>query len=605
MVNFVCKIGAKAGEGVMVTGRMMCKIFSRGGFYVVGYPEYPSLIRGGHNTFQVHVGDSNIYCQRDSNDLVIAFNKAAIFFHKDFISENGAIIYDEKIDLKDQEIRKDIKLYPIPLQKILEDLNAPLKMKNTILVGATLALIEYPFEKLEGVLKDEFSRKGEEIVKKNIEVAKSGYNYMSKNFDISGFRVTLKPVSDKRRMMLTGNEAIALGSLKGGLKFYSAYPMTPATSVLHYLAAKEREADIVIKHTEDEISAINYAVGAAFAGTRAMTGTSGGGFALMTETLGMAALAETPLVVFLSQRVGPSTGMPTWSEQADLKFALNASQGDFMRVVLAPGDIEESFYLSADALNIAEKYQLPVLILNDKFLAESSFAVSRFDESGMGIDRGKIAENPPKLKKMQRFKRYKVTKDGVSPRTFPGQPNGMHVATSYVHDETGFSSEGFQNRVDMVAKRNKKLKNLLKDLPGPKFYGPENADITLVAWGSQKLPALASLEVLEKEGIKANLLHFSYLFPLDQKKVKQAFKRCRKTLMLENNSTGQFAGILREYTGVKPNFMFLRFDGRPFFVGNIVDHVKKLKEKGYKGLKMAVFRETVNHEYYYPAKFGV
>lgn len=602
---FVWKIGAEAGAGVTVTGRILAKCFSRGGLAVVGYPEYPSLVRGGHNTFQVHTGEKGVYCQRQSNHVVVALNRAAVFFHKDSISKGGGLIYDAEIDIRELKVRDDIKLYPLPLSEIIKKMGADQRMKNTIALGATLALIDYPFEKLEEVLTDEFRRKGEAVVKKNVDVAKAGYEYMKANFDVAAFGVKVMPLSGKRKLLMTGNEAIALGAIKGGLKLFASYPMTPASPVLHYLAAKEHDANIVVKQPEDEISAVNYAVGAAYAGVRSMTATSGGGFALKTETIGMAAQAETPLVVYLAQRVGPSTGMPTWTEQADLKLALNASQGDFLRIILAPGDLEESFYLTAEALNLAERYQLPVIIIGDKFLGESIFTTDGFDEKSIKIDRGKIAERLNIPPPGERFKRYKITKDGVSPRCFPGQPNGMHVASSYTHDENGFSTESFIKRVEMVEKRARKLKYVLKDIPQPVFYGPEDADITLITWGSQKLPARAAIEVLEKEGIRANLLHFSCVFPLDAKKIRQAFRKCKKTLMLENNSTAQFAGILREYTGVRPNFFLLRFDGRPFFAGNIVSHVKALKENGYKGPKRKTVKEEVEHEYYYPSRFGV
>ncbi|MFH2105883.1 MAG: 2-oxoacid:acceptor oxidoreductase subunit alpha [Candidatus Micrarchaeota archaeon] len=600
-MEFTWKIGATAGDGVFVTGRTMGKLFTRGGLNVVGYPEYPSLIRGGHNVYQIDVSDKQIYCPRKTVDIVVALNKDAVLFHKDKINKNGALIYDANIDLAGLDVRKDVKLYAIPFTKIITDLGAEPMMKNVIAMGATLGLVDYPFEMLKQVLTDEFSRKGDEIVKKNLDVAKAGLDFI--NATKHELVKDVKPISKNRKMFLAGNEAIALGAIKAGMKIYAAYPMTPASNVLHYLAVNERKADIFVKHTEDEISAVNYAIGAAYAGVRAMTGTSGGGFALMTETIGMSAIAETPLVVYLSQRGGPSTGLPTWTEQADLRFALHSSQGSFLRVVIAPGDVEESFYLTAECFNLAEKYQIPVILLSDKFLAESQFSAD-IDQTNVKIERGKIANGLPQLEAGKRFKRYMFTDNGISPRSFPGEPNGMHVASSYEHGETGETTEDFMTRSKMVEKRNdKKIKDLLKDIPLPKVYGAKDAEITLVTWGSHKLPVLDSLGLLEKEGIKANAIVFTYVCPLDQKKILALLSKSKVTVMIENNHNAQFAGVLKEETGWEPGFCILRYDGRPIFAEEIVEEIKKLKKAKFKGEKRIVIREE-DYEYYSPDKYS-
>ncbi|MBU0590738.1 2-oxoacid:acceptor oxidoreductase subunit alpha [Candidatus Micrarchaeota archaeon] len=603
---FSFKIGAQAGAGVMVTGRMMAKCFTRGGFHVVEYPEYPSLVRGGHNVVEVAVSDKQMYSPTQKCDVVIALNKDAIFYHKDFVKKGGVIIYDEPIDTKQFKIPKDVHLLPVPLIKLIEKAGGNNNMINVVALASALALVEYPFEILAKVIEDEFGRKGAEIVKKNIDAATEGYNYVTENKgDVVNLVKTIKPTSNARKMLIAGNEAIALGAVKGGMKFYSAYPMTPASSILHYLFANERNFNIVVKQTEDEIAAMNYAIGASFAGVRSMTGTSGGGFALMTEALGMAALAETPIVTALVQRVGPSTGMPTWTEQADLRFALHASQGDFLRVILAPGDVDECFYLGAEAFNLAEKYQLPVIIISDKFLAETVFSTERFDEKKMKIERGKIVDNLPALEPNTRYKRYKLTKDGVSPRVFPGTPNGMHVGTSYEHDETGFSSESFIMRTKQVDKRDAKLAGLLKEIPAPEVYGPKKAPVTIVCWGSHKLPALDALGILENNGIKANVLHFSYLFPLDKNKIEKAMKQCTKTVMFENNSTGQFTGMLKQYCDVEPDFLVLKYDGRQFFAEQMAEEIGKLVKKKFKGDKDIRICEKEDLEYYNQQRYGL
>jgi 2-oxoglutarate ferredoxin oxidoreductase subunit alpha len=600
---FSFRIGAQAGQGVMVTGRMMAKCFTRGGYNVISYPEYPSLVRGGHNVVQVTMGTKEIRSPPRRCDVVLALNRDAVFYHKDFVKEGGVIIYDEALDISEFKVPKGVKMFPVPLGKLIEKAGGTLKMKNTVALAACLGMTDYPFDILAEVITDEFSRKGKEIVDKNIAAAKEGYEYVkSKNGD---FEHTLKPLSDKRKMMIAGNEAIALGAVKGGMKFYSAYPMTPASSILHYLFANERRFGILVKQTEDEIAAMNYTIGASFAGVRSMTGTSGGGFALMVEALGMAALSETPIVAVLVQRIGPSTGMPTWTEQGDLRFALHASQGDFLRVVLAPGDVEECFMLGHDAFNIAEKHQLPVIIISDKFLGESVFSSERFNEGKLKIERGKIVDKLPELPPNTRYKRYELTKNGVSPRVFPGTPNGMHVGTSYEHDETGFSTESFIMRTKQVDKRAAKLKGLLKDLPGPKLHGPKEADVTIVCWGSHKLPALDALGIFKKNGFSANVLHFSHLFPLDKDKLLKAFGKCKKTVMVENNSTGQFTGMLKQYCDYEPDFVILKYDGRQFFAEQIAEEVEKIVSSGFKGDREIRIHEKEDLEYYNPQRHGL
>ena len=601
-MKFSIKIGAQAGQGVNVIGKSLAKCFTRGGLNVIAYPEYPSLVRGGHNVMQILVSDSDIHSPARQSDLVIALNPDAIFYHKDFITKDGAIIHDSSIDAKKFKPRPDIRLYAMPVAEIVEKAGGSLKMANSALLAAALSLVQYPIEYLEDVLTDEFKRKGGDVVRANIAVAREAYNYAKEN--LNDFHHKAGPLSKKRKMLLSGNEAVSLGAVAGGMKFYSAYPMTPASNILHYLMANERDFNIVVKQTEDEIAAVIYAIGAGFTGVRAMTGTSGGGFALMTEALGMAALSETPLVVSLVSRIGPSTGMPTWTEQADLRFALHASQGDFLRVILAPGDMDECFYLSAEAFNLSEKYQLPVIIMSDKFLAETYFSAERFDQSKIRIERGKIASKLPRLAPSTRYKRYKVTEDGVSPRPFPGTEGGMHVATSYEHDETGFSSEDFGNRAAQVDKRNLKLKSLLKELPGPKVYGNKNAEISLVAWGSHKLPALDALALLQEKGINANLVHFTCLFPLNKKDIEKAFAKSRHTIMVENNSSAQFAGILKEHADIVFDFHMLKYDGRQFFAEEIAEEVERLVKSKFSGGKEIRVVDK-DYEYYNTQRYNL
>ncbi len=603
MVELVVKVGGQAGQGAFVTGRTLGRVFTRCGYNVIGYPEYPSLIRGGHNGYEIRISDKKINSPVMKCDIILALNKDGVFYHHQYLNEGGAIIYDEGMDLSKFKVKKEVKLYPMPSRDLLVKAGGSTRMLNVLYVGALLALVDHPLDNLKEILTEEFSRKGSDIVEANVNVAQTAYNYI-KNELKGSHEKKVQFKKEEKKVLIGGNEAACIGAIRAGMKFYSAYPMTPASSLLHYLAKVERKANLVVKHTEDEIAAINYAVGASYAGVRAMTGSSGGGFALMTETVGMAGIAETPLVIVLAQRVGPSTGMPTWTEQGDLRFALHSSQGEFLRVVLAPGTVEESFYLTAESFNLAEKYQIPVIIMTDKFLAESHFSTNGLDPKKIKIDRGKVAKKLPKLEIGKRFHRYEITKDGISTISHPGQAGGIHVATSYEHDETGFTTESFVMRKNMVDKRESKLPALLKDLPKPKVYGPAKADVSLVTWGSQVLPCLDSLELLEKEGITANIIHFSVIYPLDEKEVSKLLSKCEKTIMIENNSTAQFAGILRENNGFVPDVYLLRYDGRQFFPEMLADNVKKIVKDKFKNKKVTV-KEELDLELYNPQRYGL
>lgn len=565
----------------MSAGRLLILCFSRAGYNVLGYPEYPSLIRGGHNAVQVKVSEGEVRAPEPKHDMLIALNQDAITFHLPDLKEEGVVVYDEHL--------KCDKGYGVPFSKIAME-EGDVQMKNTVALGSALALVNYPFEIFENVLRDHFGgRKGEEVAERNIRAARRGYEYVKEK----GWKHReIKPLSDKRKVIITGNQSIALGAIKAGMKFYAAYPMTPASSILHYLAKVERDFDIIVKQTEDEIAAINYALGASFAGVRSMVGTSGGGFSLMVETLGLAGLSETPLVVVVAQRVGPSTGMPTWTEQGDLRFVLHASQGEFPRAVLAPGDVKEAFLLSAEAHNIAEKYQMPVILLTDKFLSESVFSTEAFKEE-VKLERGEVVrETAPQE---GRWKRYAITESGISPRIFPGTPHGMHVATSYEHDESGFSSESFVMRVKQVDKRARKVEKLLEETPGPKVYG--EGEIALITWGSTKLPSLEALEILKEKGKSAKVIHNTHIYPFNKKAFLEALGDATP-IVVENNSTAQFAGYLREQCLIAPKAI-LRYDGRPFFAENIAEGVERIM----KGEEIAVVKEQRDVEYYYPYRF--
>jgi len=561
------KVAGRAGDGILNAGLIMfAKTCVRKGLHVFATAEYPSLIRGGHNHLDVRVRDDDVYAHTKHIDILVALNNESVTKHQDKVTEGGAIIYDGKtIQLDD--LKKNVNYYDIPLEKIAEKSGGKI-MKNTVAIGATFALLDSDLKELNKVIKDTFARKGEKVVDGNINAAKAGFDYLRENFG-NEFKMKLEN-GKAESIFLSGHEAVAIGALKGGCKFFAGYPMTPATSVMHNLAKFEKTHNFVVKHTEDELAAINMAIGANYAGVRSMTATSGGGFCLMSEGLGLAIVTETPLVAVESQRPGPGTGMATHSGQGDLRFMLHASTDEGPRIVIAPKDVDDCFFRTIDAFNIAEKYQTPVIILTDKFLGESYITTSEFDTKKVKIDRGEFAKNP----KEGEFNRYQITESGVSPRSVPSQEGGMHVASSYEHDEHGFEREEEDNRIAMHDKRFRKFENMKKELPPPKLEGSKDADVTIIAWGSTYGCVKEAERLLSKDGIKSNHLHIVFASPLHDKEIAEVIKSAKNVVIVENNKTGQLAGIIREQTGLEIKNKILKYDGRAFFPEEIYEKIK-------------------------------
>jgi 2-oxoglutarate ferredoxin oxidoreductase subunit alpha len=576
-------IGGPAGYGIMAAGTLLAKACSRGGLHVFINSEFPSLIKGGHNTSSVRVEEQEIFSHLETIDLLVALNRETVDLHLKEIVSGGGIIYDlDELKLTKESLKRDdINLYPVPLLKVVRELKAELLLRNTVVVGASVAVLDYDFELLAEAIRDSFGKKREEIVEQNIKAARMGFDYIKQSVcEQCGYK--LEKMKAPERMLLSGNDAIVLGAVKAGCKFYSAYPMTPVSAILHSMAEKEKEFSLVVKQTEDEISAVNMAIGANFAGARAMAATSGGGFSLMVEALGLAAMTETPIVIVEGQRPGPSTGLPTKTGQGDLKFLLSASQGEFIRILVAPGDREECFYETFNAFNLAEKFQVPVLILIDKFLAEDYKTTELFEHSHLKIERGRLLSQK-ELNKITQYKRYQNNDDGISPRAIPGQMKGMHVADSSEHDEYGYSNEASEALMPseaitmMMDKRMRKLSFIEKELPPPRLYGPEEADITLVSWGSTKGPIFEAMKLLEKDGIKVNFLQILYLSPFPTEEVKKVLSQAKIIVDVENNRTAQLVGLIREKTGIEIKYKILKYDGRPFYPNFIYKRLYELE----------------------------
>lgn len=572
-IDFTFKIAGEAGYGIMVSGLIFSKLALRSGFFVFDINEYPSLIRGGHNVYTVRVSEKKIYSQVFPVDFLVALNKNAIDFHQQELSKRATLILNtDRIDLKTIKISPKIKLFPLPLTKLVQQIGAPEVMMNTVALGATAFLLKADFEILVQILRDVFGAR-EKDVDLNVRAAKIGFDFAKNNFGNQPLLFNLKRRKNNQKILLSGNDAICLGAIKAGCKFFAGYPMTPINSMISYFARKGRDLGIVYFQPEDEISGINSAIGAGFVGLRSMVATSGGGFSLMVEAYGLAGMTETPLVIVLGQRPGPSTGLPTWGGQGDLRFVLHAGQDDFPRIVLAPGDQEECFWLTIEAFNLADRYQTPVVILVDKHLCESHQSLDLPDQNKVRIDRGLIFS--PANQKGE-YRRYQITNSGISPRQLVTREGIVFRANSDEHDQFGFSEEDPINRKKMVEKRMKKLATLEKKLPNPKVYGQAKAKITLIGWGSTKGPVLEAQKILEKERIKTNFLHLNYLNPFPANFVLKFLRSAKKTLLIEQNPTAQAGGLIREKTGIEIKNQFLKYDGRPYFPEEIVKKVKEI-----------------------------
>jgi len=568
-VDVGIKIGGAAGQGIQTIGAVLSKTFQRGGLYVFGVQHYYSRVRGGHNFFYARISNKPIYAMRERVNLLIALDHASIDEHLGEL-ERGVVVVDRDSVKVDSESES---LFHVPLKSIADDVGGSQLYANTVATGAVLGLLCYPFDILSDVLSQTFKKKGDAVVEKNIASARAGYDYAQKNFP-GRCPIMLEPVEKPNsRMLITGNEAVGLGALAAGLKFLSAYPMTPSTGVMNYVASKADSLGVVVEQAEDEISAITMAVGASFAGVRSMTTTSGGGFSLMVEALGLAGMTETPIVIFLCQRPGPATGLPTMTEQGDLEFALHAAQGEFPRCVLAPKTADDAFYITSKAFNIADKYQIPVFILSDQYLADSVFTCERFDLDQIKIERYLMKD--AELEGAD-YMRYKFTKSGISPRALPGTAGVLVVADSDEHDEAGHINESVENRVAMSDKRMGKLSLLRKEMSLPAVYGPAHAPLTLIGWGSTYGPLKEAVDILKAEGVDVNLISFNEIYPLPIKKINKILERAEKTVSIENNATGQFARVLKAELGFTVSHSILKYDGRPFTPEYIVRELSKM-----------------------------
>ena len=578
--ELILRIGGAACDGVSSTAESFAKICTRSGLYAFTYTSYQSVIRGGHMWVQVRASEEPLLSQGERPHVLICLNQPTADIHVPQVREGGAVIFDsESVKVERDHLPDAVRVLGFPLARMARQYgNNPL-MKNTVALGAAIRLFDMDLKVVEGAFRRIWGNKKEEVVQSNVKAATAGYGHPDEHGGSLNLGLTY---SNKPRILITGNQAIALGALAAGCKFLAQYPMTPASSIMHWMADHAPEHGVVVKQVEDELAAVNMAIGAGFAGARAMTATSGGGFSLMVEGLGQGGMVEAPVVVVLAQRAGPSTGVPTKTEQSDLNLALGAGQGDWPRAVIAPRNTQECFRLTTEAFNLADVYQTPIIVMSDLYLSEGYRTVDGFDFN-VPIIRGLLAADGGEA--ASRYLRYKITDSGVSPRALPGQKGFQFDAGSDEHDEKGELisdvlagiPEYVELRRRMMEKRMRKLQGLLRDTKGPELWGPNNADLTVISWGSTQGPLReAIMNIQESDGLSVNSLEYAYLFPFHGEETLNLLKSTKKTLAIEGNYTGQFTRLLTAETAYKPDAFFGKYDGEPFYPSEISAKIREV-----------------------------
>jgi 2-oxoglutarate ferredoxin oxidoreductase subunit alpha len=566
--------GGQAGDGSLTTGDLIAGVFKRMGLEVYTYKDFPSRIRGGHTNYVIRAGERPNYGMADMVDGLVAFDLEAVEKHIDEMRPGGFVIFDNTSDqLTDAVKRDDITWYEVPLAKIAkQDLGLEL-VRNTISLGVLGALVGMDPEIMRADVAGVYKRKGEKVVDLNLRAVEAGENYVREHFAEWPSGYGLKAKTDGDRLIMMGNDAIGYGALVAGCRFMAGYPITPATDVLEWMAKYAPRFGGVAVQAEDELAAINMVIGAAFTGVRAMTATSGPGQALMTEAIGLAGVLEIPVVVVECARAGPSTGMPTKTEQSNLNHLIFSGHGEIPRIVLAPGTVEDSFYITVAAFNLAEKYQCPVFILSEQALCQSKATLSRLDLSRIEIDRGKLVLDPVVFGD---YKRFAFTDDGVSPRVIPGVEGGMHLAPGSEHNDAGVITENAKNRARMMEKRFRKLETAKPDLPRPLLHGDPRAEIGIIGYGSNRGPIVESQERMAKDGVATRFLELRTLWPFPEDEVRDFIADATHVFVVENNFTGQLERLIRYVVGpLERMHSVLKYNGRPFRPSEIIEAIEK------------------------------
>jgi 2-oxoglutarate/2-oxoacid ferredoxin oxidoreductase subunit alpha len=572
-------IGGAAGQGIATPGDILARIFVRRGLHLNAYNAYQSIIRGGHIFLTLRVSDQPVLSMGDSLHLLLALNQDTMDRHLGLMGPGSAVLYNsDKIRIQPGAHADGVQLCPFSVKELAPDVRGDL-VQNTIGLAAALNLLGVEFGVLEDILTLQFQRKGQAAVDENVGVARAGYEHARAHYRPFDFSL---PETGKPLAFVDGNTALAMGAAAAGVRFYCAYPMSPSTGVLHWMARHARQLGIMVRQVEDELGVINMAIGAAHTGCRAMCATSGGGFALMTEALGAAAMMEIPVVCIDVQRAGPATGVPTKTEQGDLWQVLGAGQGDYPRLIVAPTSILDCFKTVPVLFNLVDALQCPGIVLSDLLISEGRSSVDPAElDFDVPIDRGQTVGLNGRLPPPDGgYKRYDLTESGVSPRAIPGTPGYVHVVATDEHDDAGgLISDEFTNptkRRQMHEKRMRKMHGVESRIDPPRLFGDPTAEVTLVGWGSTQGVIHEAIQKLAAEGITANNLQVKWLVPLHADAIRDQLATSRKVVIVENNYSGQFARYLRSETSLVADGHIRKYDGEPFMPHHVVDGVKAI-----------------------------
>lgn len=580
-MDFTWKIGGAQGEGIDSAGEIFALTLHRMGYYLYAYRHFMSLIKGGHTNYKIRISAEKRRHRSDDLDLLIAFDQRTIDENLDELRAGGAVLYNAGAFDPVFPDDADIVAVGVPLQQIARD-HGSIVMTNMAAMGASAALTGLSPDSFDDFIASRYGKHGDDVVANNRKVVRAGYAETLKATDWRGRLPELAPSSQgKKRLFLHGNDAIALGAVVAGCRLVAAYPITPATDILYSLLKLLPKYGGVVMQAEDEMAACQMAVGSNFAGVRAMTSTSGPGFSLMTETLGLSGVSETPLVVVDVQRAGPSTGMPTKNEQADAFQAIFSSHGEIQRIVLAPATVEDCFYDIQRAFNLADTYQCPVIVLTDLVLglSKQTIDVDDLDFEKIGIDRGALLSQDEVTTIAQNggYKRYALTESGISPRAIPGQEDGIHIALSYEHNEEGHEDEYPENRILQTDKRIRKMSTFDPAEFGVRTWGDENPDLLFVSWGSTIGPIDEARKVVAKEGLSVGHLHVSVLHPFPAEAVRKAIDSAKLAVVVESNAFGQLEQLIQLHVGHADHMRsFRKYSGEPFTVQELAEHAKEL-----------------------------
>lgn len=598
MKRIAIKITGAQGQGVNSVGEICAKGLKRAGYCVFGYREYMSLIKGGHSSYQLDVSDRTIRSSETTVNVLVAFNHNSLKKNVGEVKDCGIIIHQtpkwEFPSEVDGDLRKrKITVLYLPTEDILKKIKGKTILSNALILSVVWRLLGKSSDELKELIRRQFGHKGEELVQMNFRCIDEGCAFvndqrMGDSRIVHDGIVNLPPPDSgwKDHMLVTGSQAMGLGLIHGGCRFYAGYPMTPASPLLTFMADTQNETGMVVKQAEDEITAAQMMSGAMYMGTRAATGTSGGGFDLMTETISLNGIIENPSVFILAQRPGPGTGLPTWTAQGDLLLAIGSAHGEFARCVMSVSDSQDCFDLMPEAFNLAEEFQTPVIVMTDKHTADGLFTQTPYDQKKANIRRGNLVTDPMQLKKLSSADRYDTSvKDGVSPRWLPGVEAATYCAQGDEHNAEGAVDETAINAKAQMEKRMKKMEALKHVLPEPELWKIENGklrieddipetDLLIVSWGSNKgviLDVMNEFSLSTKpKTINIAYLHYVYLWPMKTEKLRALMSMAKRTMLIECNAQGQLGMVINMASGLDIQEKILKYDGRPFFFNELV-----------------------------------